>query len=60
MELVVFVRQNVSIRNKIVFFHSELLLSLYKIETEPVFASNFVRHWEMVDSLKLVETFVEK
>ena len=54
VKFVEFRGQNVSVRYEIVLLTPIFLLGTHKVETEPVFSRNLVRHWEMVDSLVLI------
>lgn len=60
MELIILVGQNVSVWNEVVLTDSELLLGLHKVETESVLPCNLVAHREVVNSLKLVQTFIKE
>lgn len=60
MKFVEFLRQNISVRNKIILFATEFFLSLDKISTESIFPGYFVTHWKMINTLELVKSFVEE
>ena len=60
VELIEFLGQNVSIRNKVVLFTSKLLLRPHKVCAKPVFPRYFITHRKMIDALELIESFVEE
>jgi hypothetical protein len=57
-EVTVLVWENVGVRNEVVIVAAELLLSLHVIKAQSVLSCDFIRLREVVESLELVQTFV--
>ena len=55
----IFIGKNIGIRHEIESVSPKLLLHFDIIEAQPVFPSNFIRMWEVVQSLILVQTFIK-
>lgn len=58
-QITILVGKNIGIRNKIEGVSSKLFLHFHVVEAHSIFTRDFVRVWEMVNSLKLIETLVE-
>lgn len=54
----VLIWQDVSVRNKIEVLPAVFILQFNVVVTQPVFSSDLVRTWEMVDLLVLVQPLV--
>jgi len=59
MEVVELIWQNVSIWDEIVLISSKSFLHLHIIVAEPVLSCDFVALREVIDPLKLIESFVK-
>ena len=59
MEIMEFIRQDVSVRDEIKLRSTKSLLHLYIVETKSVFSGNFVTLWEVVDALEFIQTFIK-
>lgn len=59
VEVVEFARQNVRLWDEIKCLSPEALLHLDIVVTQTVLAGDLVTHWEVVDPLELIKTFVE-
>lgn len=60
MEIIILAGKHVGIWDEIVFLGGILLLGFHEIVAKTVFARYLVAHWEMVDSLEFVQTFVQE
>ena len=59
MEVMEFIRQDVSVRYEIKLRPAKSLLHLYIVETKSVFSGDFVALREVIDTLKFIQTFIE-
>ena len=59
MEVMELVRQDVGVWNEVELTSTETFLHLDIVEAESIFTSNFIALREVINSLKLVQTFVE-
>ena len=59
MEVMEFIRQDVSVRDEIELRSTKTLLHLNIVETKSVFSGDFVTLREVVDALKFVQTLIE-
>lgn len=59
VEVMEFGRQNVRLWDEVKGLSPEALLHLHIVVAQAVLAGDFVTHWEVVDSLELIQAFVE-
>ena len=58
MEIMKLIRQDVCVRHEIKLISAKSLLHFDYIVAKPIFSSDFVTLWEMVDPLEFIKTFV--
>lgn len=59
MEIVEFLRQDVCIRDEVILWTTKSLLHFDIVVAKSVFPSDFITLWEMIYSLKFIESFIE-
>lgn len=60
LEFMKLIWQNISIRDEIELWAPIFLLHLQNVMAKSIFPRDFIALWEMIDSLKLIETFIEE
>ena len=59
VKLVILIRQDVGVGDEVVLLDSKFLLCFHEVETESILPRNLVAHREVINSLKLVQAFIE-
>lgn len=59
VKLIILIRQNVGVGDKVVLLDPKFLLCFHEVKTESILSRNLVTHREVINSLKLVQAFIE-